>query len=126
MPAPRFNLSFKARWALGLIGACLALAIGLGIVSGWGFAASWLIGVSLVTAGAFWYDKQAAGRQPMGPRVPEQALLLLCSIGGTIGGVAVMLGRGHKTRDGVFRLGIAVIVGVQATLLALWLWKRFG
>jgi len=109
----------RVRWALGLTAAAALPAIVLALLAdtiAWWVL--WLACVNLVALAAFWYDKSVARREAhVRHRVPEAALLWICLIGGSPGGIVVMLGRNHKTIDGRFRLGIGVIVGLQMGIL---------
>ncbi|MCL4198330.1 MAG: DUF1294 domain-containing protein [Phycisphaerales bacterium] len=84
----------------------------------------WFIAVNVVAAGAFIYDKQASRRNDPGRRIPELALLWMCLIGGSVGGIVVMLGRRHKTIDPQFRFVLGIIVGIQIGAFLFWLWSR--
>lgn len=114
-----------AIWAGGLTLATLAAAILLHFVPpDFPPAAVWFIAVTLATALAFLYDKQVSRLNDPGRRIPELALLWMCLIGGSLGGIVVMLGRRHKSIDPQFRFILGIIVGIQIGALAFWLWSR--
>lgn len=83
----------------------------------------WLAVITGGTAGAFFYDKTMSRRQIVARRIPEKALLWLCLIGGTLGGLVVMLGRRHKTIDSEFKLAMGIIIGLQIGALVFWLFN---
>ena len=93
--------------------ACLFMMVTIGLTARWSsISLVWasLLGVNIVTAAAFSYDKLVAGGDLT--RVPERVLLTLCLIGGIIGGGASMLFLRHKTSKPRFRnmvIGIAVV-----------------
>lgn len=84
----------------------------------------WFVTVTLVTGSAFYYDKSVSKLNDPGRRIPELTLLWLCLIGGSVGGIIVMLGRRHKTIDPQFRFILGIIVGIQIgiVLYAIWSW----
>ncbi len=78
----------------------------------------WVIAATLVAAIAFFWDKWRAARHPDEPskRVPEIALIFTCLIGGTVGGIAMMIIRHHKTRDKKFLLMLAAVMILQSAI----------
>lgn len=103
----------------------------------WG---GWLIGANVVAALGFFDDKQRAKKagehqQPNAEsgdgeaskkakgasRIPEVSLLWSCLMGGTVGGLAVMFWRHHKTSDRKFVFSMVVILIVQAALVGYFL-----
>ena len=52
-------------------------------------------------------------------RIPERTLLLVCAIGGSIGGMIGMKLFRHKTLHPQFTMGIPVILAVQVSLFIL-------
>ncbi len=114
-----------AIWAGGLTLLTLAAAITLHFLPPEPPASLiWFAVASVITAGAFLYDKQVSARNDPGRRIPELALLWMCLIGGSLGGIVVMLGRRHKTIDPQFRFVLGIIVGVQIGALLFWVWSR--
>lgn len=65
------------------------------------------------------HDKAAAKRHAR--RVPERTLLLLASLGGSVGMFFTMLIIRHKTRHPKFMVGIPVIFLLQTALVMLFL-----
>jgi uncharacterized membrane protein YsdA (DUF1294 family) len=108
----------EQRTGMLTIGASAALAFGLykgvGLPILWG----WLVGVNIVTALTWWYDKRRA--QAGAWRVPESNLILLVLLGGTIAALAASQGLRHKTSKVSFRVGFWIAVLIQIGLLAGW------
>ena len=52
-------------------------------------------------------------------RIPERTLLLVCAIGGSIGGMIGMKLFRHKTLHPQFTMGIPVMLAVQVSLFIL-------
>jgi uncharacterized membrane protein YsdA (DUF1294 family) len=71
----------------------------------------WLVGINVVTAVAYAYDKTAAPRG--GRRVRERTLWLLCLLGGVLGAWLVFFGMRHKTQHRSFWV-------VQSVASVLW------
>ncbi len=111
-------------WAAGLTLATLVVAIALYYaVIGEYPRLVWFITVTGVTAAAFYYDKTVSRLNDPGRRIPELALLWMCLVGGSVGGIIVMLGRRHKTVDPQFRFILGIIVGIQIGAMAFWIWS---
>lgn len=72
----------------------------------------WLSALNLMTFFLFALDKARARRQKR--RIPERTLFLLSLLGGSLGALAGMQLWGHKTRHNSFRVGIPVILLLQA------------
>ena len=87
----------------------------------------YLLGINLACFGAFALDKRRA--RDKGQRIPERRLLLLCAIGGSIGGLLARHFLRHKTVKEPFstilalivvvQIGCAVLIGVLAAYTAL-------
>ena len=78
-------------------------------------AVIWIACSTVVTFGAFGYDKAIAGTKRT--RVPEIVLLALTFFGGTLG---ALVGRGlfrHKTRKVLFGRRFWAVIGIQILLL---------
>jgi uncharacterized membrane protein YsdA (DUF1294 family) len=96
---------------MGIVGSLLG-AIPLPLLVGW------LVGVNMVTAVAYAYDKTSA--RSGGRRIRERTLLLLNVLGGVVGAWVVFFGMRHKTLHRRFWivqslatiLWAAVVVGV--------------
>lgn len=111
-------------WASGLTLATLVMAIAAYfLVFKEGAPLVWFVAVSGITAAAFYYDKSVSKLNDPGRRIPELALLWMCLIGGSVGGIIVMLGRRHKTIDPQFKFILGIIVGIQIGALLFWLWS---
>lgn len=61
---------------------------------------AWFAFMTVLTAGAFWWDRRAARRRAW--RIRERTLWLLVLAGGVAGGWFGMLGLRHKTRHRAF------------------------
>lgn len=57
------------------------------------------------------------------PRIPEHILLVLCALGGSLGGFLGMKLCHHKTRRHSFRVGIPVMILLQAAAIAVWCFR---
>lgn len=75
-----------------------------------------LLGVNLLAAGLFYWDKRAAQRAL--PRVPESVLLFWCLVGGSIGGGWAMRRFRHKTSKMSFLWRYWAIVAAQVGIIA--------
>lgn len=75
------------------------------------------------TFAIFGYDKWIAGGRVR--RVPEKVLLLLCLLGGSVGGLVGMYTFRHKTRKVSFQFWLVGILVLQAGLIlgGLTVWK---
>jgi uncharacterized membrane protein YsdA (DUF1294 family) len=80
-----------------------------------------LVGLNVFTFLVFACDKACAKRGAW--RVPEQQLLLLMTLGGSIGGWVAILTLHHKNRKLSFRLVASTIVCLQ--LVAMMLLQRW-
>ena len=70
--------------------------------------------ITLVTFAVFGIDKLKARKGAW--RVPEATLMLLCAIGGSIGGLAGMYVFRHKTLHKKFTVGVPVILVIQIAI----------
>ncbi|MHA0858050.1 DUF1294 domain-containing protein [Paenibacillus sp. CMAA1364] len=59
-------------------------------------------------------DKRRAQRRK--DRVPERTLFLLAAIGGSLGVIIAMYRKRHKTRHVSFRIGIPILLFMNAVL----------
>ena len=78
------------------------------------FLLLWLIGVSLALFIAMGADKRAAKRHSR--RVPENSLLALAILGGSVGGILGMLIFRHKTKKPAFYIGYPAILLAELAL----------
>ncbi len=62
-------------------------------------------------------DKEKARRKKW--RIPEKTLLLLCAVGGSLGGLFGMYLFRHKTNHRAFAIGIPTMLVLHITLLAI-------
>lgn len=77
--------------------------------------AAYLVFVNLAAVTLFYIDKLAAAERSW--RVPEQALLIIALIGGSIGSIFAQQYFRHKTRKEPFRTALFSVAGIQAALL---------
>ncbi len=82
----------------------------------------WLGVMSLLAFVLFAQDKFRARRGRW--RTPEAVLLGVCLCGGALGGLLGMRLFHHKTRKGPFRVGVPLMLALQAALL-LWALRSF-
>lgn len=88
----------------------------------------WLGAVSALCALAFWIDKRAAPH-PQRRRIPEKALLLLISFGGSIGGLWGVFCLRHKSNKRAkfhFRFVVVLSYIMQMGILILFFLQRGG
>ena len=74
----------------------------------------WLIGVNIALFLVMGADKRAAKRRSR--RVPENSLLALAVLGGSVGGILGMLIFRHKTRHPAFYVGYPAILLIELAL----------
>ncbi len=79
------------------------------------FLSAYLIVINIVTLAAFGIDKHAAIKHKS--RIREATLLVLASIGGSLGALIGMYGFGHKVRKASFYIGVPLIIILQIILL---------
>ena len=112
----------QSNWQIVYGGRALTLALVLTLLLLLGgvrpVLIAWLAGVSLAALAFYGYDKWAAQRGRF--RIPEDVLLGLALVGGTLGALAGMLLFRHKTRKGSFMGAFAAILVVQVAALAIW------
>lgn len=72
--------------------------------------------INLAAFIVFGADKLQAKRG--GRRVPEKTLMILCAVGGSIGGLAGMYVFHHKTLHSKFTLGVPMILLAQVIIAA--------
>ena len=75
----------------------------------------YLIGINVLTFLFYGIDKRKARKKKW--RIPENTLILLAAVGGSIGALLGMYVFRHKTKHGKFTLGIPAILIVQVVLL---------
>lgn len=79
---------------------------------------AWVIGASIATLGAFWWDKQQA--RTHGPRFRERDLLLFTALGGYLGAAIGMAIFRHKTLHRTFVIVLVLAaLGWTATLVSI-------
>lgn len=74
----------------------------------------YLILINVITFIAFANDKHRARKRQW--RIPERNLLLLCGLGGSLGGLLAMYGLRHKTQHTKFTLGVPLIMALQVVI----------
>lgn len=131
----RMNKDNIAWWFLAIVclivwGLVAAAKFGLlspsmgidGLLSGWdggklGVLAIYLAVVNIVTFIAFVWDKHVAknGNNPS-RRLPEARLLVLCLIGGSVGGLVAMYVVRHKTAKWYFVWGLPFFIALDAAV----------
>ena len=77
--------------------------------------------ISLITFIIFGVDKKRARRHEW--RISEKTLFALAIIGGSLGAIIGMIAFHHKTKKWYFKLGMPLIVAVQA--FGIWALFRF-
>lgn len=82
----------------------------------------YLIVINLISFFAMYLDKRKAKYGKW--RIPEQTLLILAIIGGSIGGIAGMYTFRHKTQKLRFSVGFPVILILQIILI-ISIWNDF-
>lgn len=82
----------------------------------------YLIVINLISFFAMYLDKRKAKYGKW--RIPEQTLLILTIIGGSIGGIAGMYTFRHKTQKLRFSVGFPVILILQIILI-ISIWNDF-
>lgn len=83
---------------------------------------AWLLSITLVTFFTYGYDKAIAGSNRL--RMPENTLLGLAFVGGTVGALGGMALFRHKTRKRSFQAKLLVVLVVQAALIIGYYWLR--
>jgi uncharacterized membrane protein YsdA (DUF1294 family) len=79
------------------------------------FILGYLLAISLVAGIATMYDKGAAQRDKR--RIPENTLLLISLLGGSVAMYIVMRMINHKTNKEKFMRGIPLIIALQALMI---------
>ncbi len=75
----------------------------------------YLVIVNIIAFIAYGVDKQKAKKGKW--RIPENTLLLLAVLGGSIGAICGMKAFHHKTKKATFSVGLPVILILQIILL---------
>ena len=75
----------------------------------------YLIGINVLTFLLYGIDKWKARKGKW--RIPEETLILLAIVGGSIGAILGMYLFRHKTKHRKFTLGIPVIILAQAVIV---------
>jgi uncharacterized membrane protein YsdA (DUF1294 family) len=74
----------------------------------------WFLFINMVGYLVMSEDKKRA--QKRRDRVPERTLFLLAAIGGSLGVIIAMYRKRHKTRHTSFRIGIPILLFINAVL----------
>ena len=77
----------------------------------------YFIAINLAAFFCFYRDKRLAMRHQF--RIRERTLLLLCLLGGSLGGLAAMLLFRHKTRHLKFTLGVPLLLALNGAVAVL-------
>lgn len=88
----------------------------------WKYVIIYLVIINLIAFFAMWLDKRKAKRGAW--RIPENSLMVLAVIGGSIGAIAGMYTFRHKTKKLRFTIGFPVIL-ISEIVLAIWIYKDF-
>ena len=92
----------------------------------WSLLWIWLAVINLSTFCAFGIDKWKS-KNPNRRRIPERNLFLGAIVGGSVGALLGMRVFRHKTLHTSFRVGIPVILGLQAAAaVAIFLWRTMA
>ncbi len=78
----------------------------------------YILCISLVTAIITAYDKRAAKKYPK-HRIPENVLLILAIVGGSVAELLTMLKIRHKTNHKKFMIGLPVIIVLQMIVITI-------
>jgi uncharacterized membrane protein YsdA (DUF1294 family) len=113
-------MSIKTRYALIAFAIGIVLAVGMIVLLKWDWLICWLISISVVTFGAYGYDKSIAGNDKR-MRVPERVLLLLALAGGSVAAWVSMKVFHHKTIKGSFQRNFWIIVVAQIAIVCAYL-----
>lgn len=87
------------------------------LIAHWELLLVWVILLSLLAFGLMGIDKRRARRGAW--RVPERSFFLLALLGGAPGAIAGMWFFRHKTRHWYFKLGLPLILLIQAVILGI-------
>lgn len=79
--------------------------------------------INIITFTIYVIDKKKAEKDRW--RISEKTLILLAVIGGAFGALIAMHLVRHKTKKNRFRIGIPVILIMQAVIF-IWAWTRMG
>lgn len=79
----------------------------------------WFLVINMVSYLVMADDKRRARQR--GTRIPEQTLFLLAFIGGALGVLIAMNTKRHKTKHASFRIGIPLLLLLNAVLLGYFL-----
>lgn len=82
----------------------------------------YLLIINIIAFFAMWLDKRKAKKGAW--RIPENSLMILALLGGSIGAIAGMYTFRHKTKKLRFTIGFPVIL-ISEVLLAIWIYKDF-
>jgi len=83
---------------------------------------TWLIAITMITFFAYGYDKAIAGSKFT--RVPENVLLALTLLGGTLGAILGMQVFHHKTSKESFRAKFWIVLLIQVGLVILYFYLK--
>ncbi|WP_055109726.1 DUF1294 domain-containing protein [Paenibacillus ihumii] len=79
----------------------------------------WFLIINIVSYLVMADDKRRARQRR--DRIPERTLFLLAAIGGSLGVLAAMNVKRHKTKHASFRIGIPLLLLLNAVLLGYFL-----
>ncbi len=116
MESPRRHVNAYGFYGLVFGAIAIVLFVALVGLPHLPMIACWLIATNVTAFIAFAFDKSVAGRRLA--RVPENVLLGIALIGGSLGALIAMRLVHHKTAKKSFLLRMAVVLLLQIVLIA--------
>ena len=89
----------------------------------WQYILLYFMFINIISFLMFFFDKIFAMAKKR--RISEKALLIVCLIGGSIGGIIGMYKCRHKIRKYRFKFGIPIIIIVQILLIVYYLYTLY-
>lgn len=88
------------------------------------YIVTYLLVINLMAFAAFWFDKRLS--QTSTQRIPEASLLVLCLLGGSLGGYIASQKFRHKTKKGSFRVKFCLVVFAQIFIIVVLIARSYG